>query len=304
MTLVLFSQGPTKHSRIGNSLVWMSKLSYWLAKANLDSFFPWGYENYQAYFSSHSSWVTKNDKAYSLYASAFDEPLSAIALARKSRAIEHEFEAANLLKPFSWDSLQISCKDGKVLYITGKLDLYSDDVMSNIRDHELVICHEPFNLACQSSSEFYGEDYSAIAPCQELLALNSKYIHSKSIGKMTAALHIRRGDYQTWNEGRYCYGDSFWLSKASDLLRRDYQPWIFSNDLSAELSGELELCGAVISNGSFEDDFVRLMFMDQVLGPPSTFTGMAVRVSKYVLGRNPGLQFFDPKYNTVEDGLV
>jgi hypothetical protein len=92
MTLILFSQSPTKHSRIGNSLLWMSRISYWLHQANLGFFFPWGYENYQSYFSNRSNWVAPNDKAYFLYASIFGEPLSAGALASRSRLIEDQYE--------------------------------------------------------------------------------------------------------------------------------------------------------------------------------------------------------------------
>jgi len=37
------------------------------------------------------------------------------------------------------------------------------------------------------------------------------------------------------------------------------------------------------------------MLMDRVSGPPSTFTEMAVRISKHVLGRNPILEFIEEK---------
>ena len=293
MTLILFSQGPTEHSRIGNSLVWMSRVSYWLNQVTLESFFPWGHENYRTYFSSGSSLVGSSDEAHSLYNSIFDEPLSAVALARQSRLIEHQYEKKNSLQPFSWDTLQISDGQGELLYITGKLDIYSDEAISKIRRHKLVICHEPLNLALNADSKFYGENYSAIAPCQNLLRLNEQYIIDHSFGKPTAALHVRRGDYRNWSNGRYFYGDDFWLAKTSELIENGYQPWIFSNDLSESFSEQLKLSGALISNGSFEDDFVRLMFMDRVSGPPSTFSGMAVRISKHVLGRNPLLEFFE-----------
>jgi hypothetical protein len=293
MTLILFSQGPTKHSRIGNSLVWMSKVSYWLNLATLESFFPWGHENYSTYFSSGSSLVGYSDEAHSLYNSIFDESLSAVALSRQSRLIEHQYEKKNSLQPFTWDALQISDGQGELLYITGKLDIYSDEAISEIRRHKLVICHEPFNLVLNADSKFYGHDYSAIAPCQNLLRLNEQYIVDNSFGKPTAALHVRRGDYQNWRNGRYFYDDDFWLAKTSELIENGYQPWIFSNDLSKSFSERLKRSGALISNGSFEDDFVRLMFMDRVSGPPSTFSGMAVRISKNVLGRNPVLEFFE-----------
>jgi hypothetical protein len=295
MTLILFSQGPTQHSRIGNSLIWMSKFSYWLKQASLDSFFPWGYESYRAYFTGSSNWVASNNEAHALYTSNFNEPLSAVALARQSRSIEHEHEKKNSLEPFSWDSLQISDVDRELMYLTGKVDICSDEVIGAIRKHRLVILHEPFDFAFNADSKLYGEDYSAIAPCQRLLSHNKQYIKDRSHGKPTAALHIRRGDYQRWNNGRYFYDDSFWLTKVSELIKDNFQPWIFSNDLTERLAEQLNACGAIISNGSFEDDFVRLMLMDRVSGPPSSFSGMAVKISKRALGLNPMLEFFDEK---------
>jgi len=243
MTLILFSQSPTKHSRIGNSLVWMSRISYWLHQANLGFFFPWGYENYQSYFSNRSNWVAPNDKAYFLYASIFGEPLSAGALASRSRLIEDQYEKKNSLEAFSWDLLQISNYNGNFLYITGKLGIYSDEVMAEIRKHKLVICHEPFNLTFNEESNLFCEDYSSIAPSQKLLTLNQKYIKDQSISKTTVALHIRRGDYQDWRKGKYFYDDNFWIAKVAELIAEDCQPWIFSNDLSEGLSNSLSLVG-------------------------------------------------------------
>ena len=204
-----------------------------------------------------------------------------------------QYEKKNSLQPFSWDALQISDGQGELLYITGKLDIYSDEAISEIRRHKLVVCYEPFNLVLNADSKFYGEEYSAIAPCQNLLKLNEPYIIERSFVNPTAALHFRRGDYQNWTNGRYFYGDDFWLAKASELIENGYQPWIFSNDLSESFSERLKLSGALISSGSFEDYFVRLMFMDRVSGLPSTFSGTAVKISKNVLGRNPMLEFFE-----------
>jgi len=295
MTLILFSQGPTQHSRIGNSLVWMSKFSYWLKQASLDSFFPWGYESYRAYFAGSSNWVASNNEAHSLYTSNFNEPLSAVSLARQSRSIEHEHETKKSLEPFSWDSLQISDGNGELIYFAGKVDICSDEVMDAIRKHRLAIFHKPFNFLFNADSKLYGEEYLAIAPCQELLSLNQQYINDCSIGKPTAALHIRRGDYQDWNNGRFFYDDDFWVEKVSGLIKNNFQPWVFSNDLTESLAARLNAYGAIISNGSFEDDFVRLMLMDRVSGPPSSFSGMAVKISKFALGLNPVLEFFNEK---------
>jgi len=292
MTLILVSQAPTTHSRLGNSLVWMSKLSYLLDKIEINAYFPWAYETFQSYLPDDSRWIEHFKLSRDLFLSIFGAELTATHLCNQARLIQVEYEQEHSLAPFQWNSLVHSTLNGDVLFMSGGVDITSSEIVSQMYAHELVVIHEPFLLEYKSNLDLVGENYAAIAPRNDLLSRESRVIESQCFGRKTEALHIRRGDYSKWQGGAYFYPDDFWNQEAFRVVQDGCVPWIFSNDLTDDLSNSLIQKGAVVSRGSFEVDFVRLMLMDRISGPPSTFTGMAAKIAHTVLGRYPKLTYY------------
>lgn len=296
--ILLFSQGHALHSRLGNSLVWMSRINSWLSTIdfNLEIVFPWSIENFSSYLDVSSPWLRKNQIADNLYLEFFNIPLTSQNLSLQSILIERELKA-NKINDVGNKYIAESI-GGKYLYLSGNFDLTSLNIQDLIRNHDLTICHEPYDILRNENMAIFKGDFSNLGPQRLFFENQLQLVKSKSSGRVSVGLHIRRGDYAKWNSGEYFYDDKYWIDKVFDLISRNKAVWIFSNDLSEELSNKLEKMGAFISRESFSLDFIRLMAMDQIIGPPSTFTSMAIKISGEVLGRKIVLNFLPGIKNT------
>jgi len=293
-TVIIFSQGETSHSRLGNSLVWMIKARPHLNAMGVECVFPWAVENFGNYLEAGSFWMHTPARIAELFRSYFDTEFSALSVSNEARMIEHNYEVAQGLKAFDWEKLELSIVDGKVLYLTGPIDFFSPKILGMIQGHELTICHEPFGYRYAFDSVPEIVDYSDCGPSRKLAMEQKELVRKLAAGKRSVGLHIRRGDYSVWENSDYFYEDDFWLDLAKAEILHGHAVFVFSNELSEDLRDQLEEIGCFITADSFEVDFTQLMFMDHVLGPPSTFTAMANQISTRVLG-NSVTQAFLPR---------
>jgi hypothetical protein len=207
--------------------------------------------------------------------------------------IEVQFEVEQELEPFKWESIKYSLFGDKVLYLSGKLSLTDEKLIESFKNYDLVIIHEPYNYIHQLG-ERYESDLSSIAPSEKLYNAQLRHILSFSNEKKRVGLHIRNGDYKEWSDGQYFYSEHYWLEAALKFLNEDYQVWIFSNDLSVLLKEKLIEVGAIISCENFEVDFVRLMLMNEIVAPPSTFSSMAYQISSKFYNNEIKLRHLKP----------
>ena len=277
--MVIFSQGPTKHSRLGNSIDWMAKFQYIFDALFIEFTFPWACENFHEYLTTDSKWLRSSTAASEFIDSKFGQALTAINISHISRSIEHEYEKANYLDAYGWSRLICSDKKNGVLYLTGKVDITAPEIIDAIRSHQFTIIHEPFNFIFRKNFSLIGTDYRDLAPDAALYRAQKKFVTKNSGGKPTVGFHIRRGDYRTWQNGVYCYDDNYWIGNAQAFVSLGYAVWAFSNDMDNELQEKLISIGAVVSCSSYHIDYVRIMFMERVYGPPSTFCVTALRLS-------------------------
>ena len=291
--MIIFSQKPTSHSRLGNSLVWMIRLHNYFKKYDLKAVFPWGVENFSQYLASDSYYLNTSKYAEDLFKESFGSELTAQSLASISRSIEDRYEKENLLKAFEWEKIIYPVVDKNILYLSGKVNLFDQELISAFDEFKLVIIHEPYKLIDQLKSD-YESDVSSIAPSKLLYSTQSYFVNQHSEGKKRIGLHVRNGDYKHWQDGKYFYTTEFWLQKARELLEKGSAVWIFSNDLGEVLEKELKTAGAIYFQESFEIDFVRLMLMDEVIAPPSTFSHMAVSIAKDFYSSDIRLTHLDP----------
>jgi hypothetical protein len=271
----------------------MSKVQTFLNFSNQSCSFPWAIENFGDYLDGKSFWMMKND-AYKLYLTHTKRELSASNISSLSRAIEHNYESKNSLKAFDWNTLVTYSDEFQCLYMSGNIDITDDKNIQLINDNELVIIHEPFNLK-YLNPEFSSTDYAKIIPKQDLLDNQSQFVNSSNFGKRKVGLHIRRGDYEGWRGGKYFFDDDFWLAKVKQLIDKDFVVYVFTNEVNPEFHSKLKNLGVNVSNESFEVDFVRMMLMNEIYGPPSTFSVMAVNIAKTCFGYDAKFHYLPPK---------
>lgn len=267
----------------------MTRAQFYVEKLGMQAAFPWACENFANYLKEDSFWLKHKLAAELLYAKKLGEKLSSGAISKASRHFESTYERSNNLAAFDWSEMVFEDKEHGVLYVTGAVDLTEDSMVELITKYELSIVHEPFNCKYRANFLLIGEDYSGVAPKNALFEQQKAYVNTIAGKRTPVGIHIRRGDYIKWQSGAYFYDDAYWCRNVIRLINDGKSVWVFSNDLSEKLSQELTDAGAHVSNESFEIDFVRLMQMHTVYGPPSTFSAKALAVCQHVYGQKKNL---------------
>lgn len=91
------------------------------------------------------------------------------------------------------------------------------------------------------------------------------------------AIHIRRGDYISFNNGKWYYQDQDYLRWIRELYekRKDLKFIIFSNE---KIDKEIYIKSNIpiyFSEGSAIEDLCKMSLCDYIMGPPSTFSWWA-----------------------------
>lgn len=96
-------------------------------------------------------------------------------------------------------------------------------------------------------------------------------------------VHIRRGDYARWMDGKYFFDDAVYANYIKAFMDmnkgKDIAVYISTNDATVSEEKFRELCGIeniFKLNGNPAEDLCMLSLCDDVIGPPSTFSLVAV----------------------------
>lgn len=123
--------------------------------------------------------------------------------------------------------------------------------------------------------ELFAFKEAIMSPVDELL----KQLHGSDIH---LGVHIRRGDYRTWHNGKYYYTDEQYLSYISQFLALHPQQtvtvFICGNDQKLDreyFRQSLKDCTVVFPEGNPGEDLYLLSCCDYLIGAPSTFTLVA-----------------------------
>ena len=96
-------------------------------------------------------------------------------------------------------------------------------------------------------------------------------------------VHIRRGDYKTWENGKYYFTDDIYemymtsLSRELSLLSKKKIKFILFSNETIDISGSNDI---IISNNEWYIDQLIMSKCDYLIGPPSTFTLWASYIGK------------------------
>ena len=117
---------------------------------------------------------------------------------------------------------------------------------------------------------------------ESILHLTSYILHQPSPSPLRLGIHIRRGDYATWNYGKYCYDDETYarhINRFAELHPdKEIHVYLSTNDATVTEGKYQELCPQVHIHhlqGNAPEDLFMLSECDYLIGPPSTFSLVA-----------------------------
>jgi hypothetical protein len=101
--------------------------------------------------------------------------------------------------------------------------------------------------------------------------------HARELGDLLVGVHIRQDDYRHWKNGIHFYETeryAQWMRELSERNSDNKVVFLFcaSNSLNESLFKDLSV---VKGPGSPCGDLHALSLCDQIIGPPSTFSGWA-----------------------------
>lgn len=143
---------------------------------------------------------------------------------------------------------------------------------------------------------------------QEIDNKTKELIRKEADGyNITLGLHIRRGDYKTWKDGKFFYNDddytSFVLRFSTSHPDSHICVFICGNDPTIDndyYSGRLKGIKTVFARGNAAEDLCLLSKCDYIIGPPSTFSLVASMYNDrplcWVYGRDAAIAGSDFKY--------
>ncbi len=122
---------------------------------------------------------------------------------------------------------------------------------------------------------------------RDFFRINSVYIkkvenellEKRKVYDSIVGVHIRRGDYSTWNDGKYYFDDSEYVSiieQMSSLMPFKKVLFIICSNESVNVLPYKDLernhLGIWIPQSNFVEELFLLSKCDKIIGPPSTFT--------------------------------
>ena len=133
--------------------------------------------------------------------------------------------------------------------------------------------------------------------------LKQKYLQTENNEKIIT-VHIRRGDYKEFLDGRYFFDDDMYIRKIEELLaaipKDNYKFLICTNDEDLDIERYRKEFGNVIQSeeGPLEDQYL-ISQTHYILGAPSTFSQWAS-----VMGEVPYYHIYEPEETITADKII
>lgn len=115
-----------------------------------------------------------------------------------------------------------------------------------------------------------------------IISKTRSYMGKKAENELRLGVHIRRGDYKTWQNGRYFYEDEVYQDYIHQFQalfpEKTITVYVCSNDpdlSKASYQSKLQGMKIIFPQGGQEDDLCLLSECDYLIGAPSTFSLVA-----------------------------
>ena len=150
------------------------------------------------------------------------------------------------------------------------------DILPELKDRHIYVKGWHFRVPELSSkySEYFSQSYALKSCFYEGNTLPEVVQSARSDGKVIVGVHIRRGDYKTWQNGKYYFEDAVYkkyideLEKCMDERGQQVLFIIFSNENTSYVNSEQ----VIVSDNEWYVDQHVMSQCDYLIGPPSTFT--------------------------------
>ena len=108
--------------------------------------------------------------------------------------------------------------------------------------------------------------------------VESQFVKVRKNCEIIYGVHIRYGDYKTWQGGKYYYSLEQYhlvMLKVKELFPNQSVAFFISSNEKINLNSFVDCECFLVSNGSSTHDLFGLGICDYIIGPPSTFSGWA-----------------------------
>lgn len=135
----------------------------------------------------------------------------------------------------------------------------------------------------QEICDLFRIDEQYTEPVKEKMKHSSLLTPDSSLlPPLKLGVHIRRGDYAQWHDGKYCYDDEVYarhINRFAELHPdKDVHVYLSTNDTTVTEERYQQLCPHVHIHhlqGNAPEDLFMLSECDYLMGPPSTFSLVA-----------------------------
>ena len=140
----------------------------------------------------------------------------------------------------------------------------------------LIVLIRAWNLNCNHLLAKHSNIVkNVLKPRFKVSKFIDNYINKLPEHDYLVGVHVRRGDYKTWQDGKYFYSwdqYSFWISELSNSLNLKGKVLLFiicSDEKVPKFINEINYC--IIPNQNAITELYLLANCDLIVGPPSSF---------------------------------
>jgi len=153
----------------------------------------------------------------------------------------------------------------------------------DLKRHKLVVA-EGWRVEFPELFLKYKEEIVNLFQFKQYISLKVKKQMAECDGgkALRLGVHIRRGDYKTWNDGKFFFNDIVYATFIREFIQmhndRKVAVYISTNDPNVKDEAYCKLCdekNIFKLNGNPAEDLCMLSECDYIIGPPSTFSLVA-----------------------------
>ena len=140
----------------------------------------------------------------------------------------------------------------------------------------ILFCTGWYFRSFETTKKYRSFYQKLFTPNLDQLFLNTLWLEKTNVHEKIVGVHIRRGDYELFNDGLYFYTDLTYIDKVkqmASLLDNNCRFIIFTNEEKLAISNfTAQFDNIRLSKNTVVIDHYLMSKCDYIIGPPSTFS--------------------------------